>query len=155
MRQSPGIQALGAAEVAFLDEANRWLTLAGVGATVLALLVGILFAWTLVRPLRELTTAARDLSVGQVGRQVQARGTVEVQTLAAEFNTMSQALAEAETLRQRMAADVAHELRTPVTVLRGHLEAMLDGVYPLDSAHVAVATIRLSIWRGWLKTCAC
>ncbi|MBE2269114.1 MAG: GHKL domain-containing protein [Anaerolinea sp.] len=52
---------------------------------------------------------------------------------------MSQALAEAESLRQRMAADVAHELRTPVSVLRGHLEAMLDGVYPLDSAHVAVA----------------
>ena len=138
-RDSPGTQALGTAEIAFLDEANRWLTLAGVGATVLALLVGILFAWTLVRPLRDLTTAARDLSVGQVGRQVQTRGTIEVQTLAAEFNTMSQALAEAETLRQRMAADVAHELRTPVTVLRGHLEAMLDGVYPLDSAHIAVA----------------
>ncbi len=52
---------------------------------------------------------------------------------------MSRALAEAESLRERMAADVAHELRTPVSVLRGHLEAMLDGVYPLDSAHIAVA----------------
>ncbi len=138
-RASPGIQALGAAEVAFLDEANRWLTAAGLGATALALLVGVILAYSLARPLRELTTAARDLSVGQLGRQVDVRGTVEVNALAAEFNTMSQALAEAESLRQRMAADVAHELRTPVSVLRGHLEAMLDGVYPLDSAHVAVA----------------
>jgi two-component system OmpR family sensor kinase/two-component system sensor histidine kinase BaeS len=74
-----------------------------------------------------------------LGRQVNVHGTVEVNALAGEFNAMSQALAEAEALRQRMAADVAHELRTPVSVLRGHLEAMLDGVYPLDSAHVAVA----------------
>ena len=138
-RATPGLQALGAAEVAFLDEANRWLTFAGLGATALALLVGIVLAYSLARPLRELTRAARDLSVGQVGRQVDVRGTTEVNALAAEFNTMSQALAEAESLRQRMAADVAHELRTPVSVLRGHLEAMLDGVYPLDSAHVAVA----------------
>ncbi|MBW4438956.1 MAG: HAMP domain-containing protein [Pleurocapsa minor GSE-CHR-MK-17-07R] len=138
-RASPGIQALGAAEMAFLDESNRWLLFAGLGATVLALLVGVILAYSLARPLRELTTAVRDLSVGQWGRQVDVRGTVEVNALTTEFNTMSQALAEAETLRQRMAADVAHELRTPVTVLRGHLEAMLDGVYPLDSAHVAVA----------------
>ncbi len=138
-RQSPGVQALGEAELAFLNESNRWLTVAGVGATALALVVGAALAWTLARPLRELTRAVRDLSVGRLGRQVQIRGTVEVDALAAEFNTMSQALAEAEALRQRMAADVAHELRTPVSVLRGHLEAMLDGVYPLDSAHVAVA----------------
>ncbi len=138
-RQSPGIEALGTAEIAFLNEANRWLTFAGLGATFLALVVGSALAWTLARPLRELTNAVRDLSVGQLGRQVQAQGTVEVETLAAEFNAMSRALAEAESLRQRMAADVAHELRTPVSVLRGHIEAMLDGVYPLDSAHVAVA----------------
>ena len=138
-RQTPGEMALGAAEVAFLEEANRWLTIAAVGATVVALVIGSALAWTVAKPLRELTFAVRDLSIGQLGRQVQVRGTVEVDALAAEFNTMSQALAEAETLRQRMAADVAHELRTPVSVLRGHLEAMLDGVYPLDSAHVAVA----------------
>lgn len=138
-RQSPGVQALGAAEMVFLNESNRWLTVAGIAATALALVVGLALAWTLARPLRELTHAVRDLSVGQLGRQVQIHGTVEVDALADEFNTMSRALAEAEALRQRMAADVAHELRTPVSVLRGHLEAMLDGVYPLDSAHVAVA----------------
>ncbi|MBK8020611.1 MAG: HAMP domain-containing histidine kinase [Chloroflexi bacterium] len=139
LRETPGIEALGAAEVAFLDEVNRWLALAGLGATVLALIVGVILAWTLANPLHELTRAARDLTVGQLGRQVEVRGTTEVHALASEFNTMSRALAEAESLRERMAADVAHELRTPVSVLRGHLEAMLDGVYPLDSAHIAVA----------------
>lgn len=138
-RQSPGVEALGAAETAFLDEANRWLTAAGLGATALALLVGVWLAWTLARPLQTLTAAVRDLSTGQLGRQVQTQGSVEIETLAEAFNSMSSALATGETLRQRMAADVAHELRTPVSVLRGHLEAMLDGVYPMDSAHVAVA----------------
>lgn len=138
-RLSPGVQALGAAEIAFLSESNRWLAVAGVGATLLALAVGIALSWTLARPLRELTNAVRVLSVGQLGAQVKVRGTVEVNTLVAEFNTMSKALAEGETLRQRMAADVAHELRTPVSILRGHLEAMLDGIYPLDSAHIAIA----------------
>lgn len=138
-RESPGVQALGTAEVAFLDESNRWLTVAGLSATVLALVVGSALAWTLARPVRELTYAVRDFSVGQLGRQVQIHGTVEIDALVAEFNAMSKALAEAEALRQRMAADVAHELRTPVTVLRGYLEAMLDGLYPLDSAHIAVA----------------
>lgn len=139
LRQSPRIQALGAAEVAFLSEANRWLTLAGLGATALAVVVGVFLAWRLARPLRELTRAAQDLTVGQLGRQVDVHGTAEIDALAVEFNTMSRALSDAEALRQRMAADVAHELRTPVSVLRGHLEAILDGVYPLDSAHVAVA----------------
>lgn len=139
LRQTPGEQALGAAEIAFLNEANRWLTLAGIGATILALVVGVLLAWTLARPLRQLAAAARDLSTGQLGRQVMVRGTDEVNLLATEFNAMSQALARAEAVRRRMAADAAHELRTPVSVLRGQLEAMLDGVYPLDSAHVAVA----------------
>lgn len=138
-RQSPGAEALGTAEIAFLNEANRWLTIAGIGSTLLALIVGSVLAWTLARPLRELTRAVRDLSTGQLGRQVQTRGTVEVDVLAAEFNAMSKALVKAEALRQRMAADIAHELRTPVSVLRGHLEAMLDGLYPLDSTHVAAA----------------
>ena len=63
------------------------------------------------------------------------------------FNSMSHRLADTDRLRQQMTTDVAHELRTPVTVLRGHLEAMMDGVYPLDAEHLAVAydqTIQLA-----------
>lgn len=138
-RESPGLQALGEAEQAFLNEANRWFTLAGIGSTALALAVGALLAWSLVRPLRDLTHAVQDLSIGQLGRQVETRGTIEVQALAVAFNRLSTALAEVEALRQRMAAAVAHELRTPVSILRGHLEAILDGLYPADSAHIATA----------------
>jgi len=139
LRQSPGMQAMGTAETAFLDEANRWLAAAAIGATGLALVVGVTLAWALSRPLQTLTRAVQTLSGGKLGQQVQVKGTDEITELSEAFNTMSRSLAEAESLRERMAADIAHELRTPVSILRGHLEAMLDGVYPLDSARVAVA----------------
>lgn len=139
LRQTPGAQALGEAEITFLTTVNRWLGLAALGATLLALLIGAAFTWALARPLRLLTRAAHELSRGALGKPVTVRGTVEVNELAGAFNSMSNSLGRAEAQRQRMAADIAHELRTPVSVLRGHLEAMMDGVYPLDSAHLAVA----------------
>lgn len=136
---TPSAQALGNAEERFLAEANRWLILAAIGASLLAVLVGGLLAWQLTRPLRALTGTAHALAAGQLGRQVEVRGAAEITDLARAFNRMSHDLAEGEALRQRMAADMAHELRTPVSVLRGHLEAMLDGMFPLDAEHLAVA----------------
>lgn len=137
-RRTPGEAALGAAETAFLAEANRWLLAAAGGATALSLAVGAALAWAIARPLRTLTAAARHLAAGRLGEQVAVGGALEIDQLASAFNAMSRDLAAGEALRQRMAADVAHELRTPVSVLRGHLEAMMDGVYPLDGAHLAV-----------------
>ncbi|HRF95977.1 MAG TPA: histidine kinase dimerization/phospho-acceptor domain-containing protein, partial [Aggregatilineales bacterium] len=109
-----------------------------IGGTV-AILAGVGLAWALSRPLRSLTTAIETLSGGELGTQVTMNGTVEIQKLAHSFNQMSLALKNGEDLRQRMAADIAHELRTPVTVLRGQLEAMLDGVYPMTQERVAIA----------------
>ncbi|MEW6580117.1 MAG: ATP-binding protein [Chloroflexota bacterium] len=136
---TPGTQALGEAEQRFLDEMERALALAALGAALLAVMVGGVLSWQLTRPVRALTRAAHDLANGQLGQQVPVRGTSELAALAEAFNRMSHDLAEGERLRRRMAADIAHELRTPVSVLRGHLEAMLDGVYTLDAEHLAVA----------------
>ena len=58
--------------------------------------------------------------------------------LAANFNSMSLALANAEQQRQQMLADVAHELRTPISIIRGHLETMLDGVLETSSGNLAL-----------------
>lgn len=136
---TPGEQALGETEERFLTEANRWLVGAALGAALLAMLVAALLAWQLTRPLRDLTQAADHLAEGKLGHQVTAKGATEIVELAHAFNRMSHDLAEGETLRRHMAANIAHELRTPVSVLRGHLEAMLDGVFPLDTEHLAVA----------------
>ncbi len=138
-QETPGRQALGSAEARFLTQTANWLGAAAIGAGGLAVAVGALLAWGLTRPLHRLTAAVRDLSAGGLGRQVPVSGSSELAELAQAFNAMSRDLAAGEQQRQRMAADVAHELRTPVSVLRGHLEAMLDGVLPPDGAHLAVA----------------
>jgi signal transduction histidine kinase len=138
-RRTPGEQALGTAEIAFLSEANRTLAITGIAVSILAVLIGIGLSWLLARPLKNLTGVIHDFPSKKLGQQVEVSGTIETQALAQAFNAMSSQLAEAEALRQRMAADVAHELRTPVSVLRGHLEAMRDGVFSLDQEHLAVA----------------
>jgi signal transduction histidine kinase len=130
---------IGLAEQTFLDDVLRWLLIAGVVASLAALILGAGLAWLLARPLAALTAATERLARGALGERVEPQGTVETRALASAFNRMSGDLAAAAAQRRRLAADVAHELRTPVSVLRGHLEAMLDGIYPLDQAHVAVA----------------
>lgn len=137
-QQTPGAQALASAEERFAAETSSNLLLAAVGAGVLALGAGAMFSWRLVRPLNTLTVAVQDISHANLGQQIDLRASDEINQLADAFNEMSAKLAQAEAMRQRLTADVAHELRTPLTILLGQLEAMLDGIYPMDTEHVAV-----------------
>ena len=136
---TPGPTALGETESRFLAEATAGLVAAVLGAAALAVLASVALARGLTRSLRAMTGAARDLAAGALGRQVEVKGADELAELAQAFNRMSRDLAEGEALRQRMTTDIAHELRTPVSVLQGHLEAMRDGVFPADAERLAVA----------------
>jgi len=137
--QTPGALALNEAEQRFLADISGGLTLTELGAGVVALVLGIVFSYNLTRPLHQLTERISRWKLRDAPAPLEVRGTDEIRRLGAAFNDLLARLAEGEALRQRMSADVAHELRTPVTVMRGHLEAMMDGVYPLDTAHLAVA----------------
>ncbi|MBZ0294585.1 MAG: HAMP domain-containing protein [Anaerolineae bacterium] len=136
---TPGIQALGDAEEQFLANMASTLLVTAVGAGLIAVLVGGVLAWQLGRPIRQLTVAVRQMAKGERRQAVAVRGTDEVVELTQAFNHLSDNLTREETLRQHMAANVAHELRTPVTVLRSRLEAILDDVYPLDKQQIIVA----------------
>jgi two-component system sensor histidine kinase BaeS len=139
VQETPSTVALGQAETDFLSRMTDNFIIAAAGVALLAVVVGVALSWQITRPLRKLTVAVEDLKAGQLGRQVTVFGSSEINELSAAFNTMSHDLAAGETLRKHMAASIAHELRTPVSVLRGHLEAMLDGVFPLDAQHLAIA----------------
>jgi two-component system OmpR family sensor kinase/two-component system sensor histidine kinase BaeS len=115
-------------EAEFLRQVNQALVWAGLAAGVIALILGALLARQLTAPLRALTRAAQSLSEGQVA-QVRVRSHDEIGELGQAFNHMAHALAEQERLRRNLMADIAHELRTPLAVMRGDLEALLDGVY--------------------------
>ena len=104
-------------------------------------------AQRLTRPLRKLTSAAQAIATGDLSRRVQIASNDEFGDLALDFNRMAEALETSEIQRRQLLADTAHDLRTPISVVRSHLEAMLDGVFPATPEHLAVVheeTIRLS-----------
>jgi HAMP domain-containing protein len=116
--------ALDTKEQQYLMRTTQALLLAGLISMLGALILGVVLARTLTRPLRELTAVTRVLSKGRLGQQVPIRSRDELGELAASFNQMSTDLAEATELRQQMTADIAHELRTPLTVIAGYIEAL-------------------------------
>jgi signal transduction histidine kinase len=120
--------ALNPAEVEFLDRVNRALVIAMLGATAVGLMLGALLARRLTRPLRELTSATRAVATGHLEQRVSVRSRDELGELAASFNQMSADLARARDQRRQMTADIAHDLRTPLSVILGHAEALRDGV---------------------------
>ena len=117
-------------EAIFLDSINRATLLSGLVAVILALALGGFLAYTLTRSLRELTQATEEIAGGRFGRQVKVRSKDELGELAASFNQMSQDLERATGLRRQMTADIAHDLRTPLSVIAGYAEALSDGKLP-------------------------
>ena len=115
-------------EERYLARTDRSSLYAALAAILVALVLGIVLARTLTRPVRELTAATLALAGGQVQPQVPVRSRDELGELAASFNQMSADLARAVELRRQMMADIAHDLRTPLTVMAGYLEALRDGV---------------------------
>jgi signal transduction histidine kinase len=125
-------------ESAYLQRTDLALLLASGGALLVALLVGVLLARTLTRPLQALTQATKLVASGQLGQEVTVRSSDEIGELAAAFNQMSRELARAIQVRRQMTADIAHELRTPLTVIAGYIESMSDGVLAPTPERLAV-----------------
>jgi signal transduction histidine kinase len=115
-------------EEEFIRRTNLMLVYSAVGASIVALLLGIFLSRTLTRPIRELTDATHAVAGGNLGLQVSVRSKDEMGELAASFNQMSADLARSTDARKQMTADIAHELRTPLSLILGHAEAVHDGV---------------------------
>lgn len=115
------------AEESFLERVNWAATISAGLAALIALILGIALARTLTRPLRELTAATNAMAGGKLDQRVTVRSRDEIGTLAASFNQMSADLARASQLRKQMTADLAHDLRTPLSILRGYTEGLKDG----------------------------
>jgi signal transduction histidine kinase len=88
--------------------------------------LGLLLARLITRPVRKLSDATKALAAGELGAQVAVRSHNELGQLGQQFNAMSAELARATELRRGMTADIAHDLRTPLTVIGGYLEALRD-----------------------------
>ena len=116
----------GTPEGDFLFGVNRAIFLSALVAIGIALVLGGILAYTLTSSLRELTAATQVLARGKLGHQVNVRSKDELGVLAASFNQMSTALARSNELRRKMTADIAHDLRSPLSVILGYTEALSD-----------------------------
>ena len=117
----------------FLDRFNRQIFFSGLIALGLALLLAVFLSRTITRPIRELTAATQVTSKGELPQQVPVRSRDELGQLTKSFNRMSADLTRSLNLRRQMTADIAHELRTPISIILGHAEAVHDGVLPASS----------------------
>jgi signal transduction histidine kinase len=116
---------------------NRFLLWGGLMAIAIALIVTFLLSRPILAPIKALTTTARKLGQGDFSQRVKVRSQGEVGELAQTFNTMAGGLERNEKLRRNMVADIAHELRTPLSNVAGYLEAIHDDVIKPDKATIS------------------
>lgn len=122
----------------FLKALNQSILTAVFVAAIAALILGGVLFFQITAPLRKLRAAASAIAAGDLSQRVSVQSRDELRDLAVTFNHMAENLSRAEEHRRQMVADVAHELRTPLSVMQANLEAMQDGVLPLDSDEIAV-----------------
>jgi two-component system, OmpR family, sensor histidine kinase BaeS len=106
------------------------LFIGAIFATLLALLFGWVIARTIIKPVRELNVMTQSIAQGDLETQVVLSSKDEIGTLAASFNAMVASLKRSRDLRRQMTADIAHELRNPLSIILGNSEALSDGVLP-------------------------
>ena len=119
--------------VAELDRSLLWT---GLGAGLAGILLVSLVSRRVLAPVRSLSSAARRLGQGDLSQRVAAPGRDEIGQLARSFNSMAEELESAERQRRSLMADVAHELRTPLSNIQGYLEAVRDGLLQPDSSTI-------------------
>ena len=121
----------------FRDEQLKTLYPITAGALLLALVVGVPLGRYLLRPVKAIARGAHKLTGGKFETRLDVRSRDELGQLSQDFNTLAETLQRNERLRRQGMADISHELRTPLALLRGEIEAMQDGIRPLNQAQLS------------------
>lgn len=125
MRHGPG-------EITYISAVHRSLLWVGLVMLAVSVTISYFIVREIMRPLSALTDAVQKVKAGTYGQTVPVERRDEVGTLTETFNDMSQELAKNDKIRRRLFANIAHELRTPLAILQGNLEGMIDDVIPTD-----------------------
>lgn len=123
---------MGLPEQTFLTSVHQSLLWVGLFMILISMVVCYVFAKNFTRPLLRLNDITEQIRNGKYGASVDIQRQDEIGMLASSINTMSEQLKKNESLRRQLFANIAHELRTPLAIIQGNLEGMLDEVVPLD-----------------------
>ncbi len=139
-RLPPGALVLeaGSLERSFLEDVNRGLLLGALAATLLALALSLLLTRQILRPLSQLQQGASRLAAGDLAHRVDDSARDEFGDVSRSFNAMAASLEKNERDRRQLLADIAHDLRTPLTVIEGTADGMIDGVLPADERQFGI-----------------
>lgn len=114
----------------FISRTNRLLLISALLLGSVAILSSIILARRLTRPIIRLARAADSISQGNLHERLECTGSDELATLSHSFNQMTHTLEKQNALRKKINANFAHEMRTPLAIMQGQLEGMLDGLIP-------------------------
>lgn len=124
------------ANIRFLEKQSKAFAVIALTMIVLSGLLATLLAYILGRPVKRITAAAKQLTVGRYDIRLPTGSGDELGQLARDFNEMAATLGRSEEARRQWVADISHELRTPLAILRGELEALQDGIRPMNGAAI-------------------
>lgn len=101
-----------------------------------SIILSLVFSKKLTSPLKRLTEGVTAIREGNLKKRVAITGKDEISRLSEAFNMMARTLQTQESLRKKLTSNIAHELRTPLSIVRGELEGMMDGFIPMDKEHL-------------------
>ncbi len=107
--------------------------------TIFLVIVAALLVRRFVNPLADVIYAAREVTNGKLSTRISSEGPQDMRSLSESFNEMASSLERNDRERRDLLADIAHELRTPLSILRGRLEGIVDGIYAADGGQVSLA----------------
>lgn len=116
----------------FADQQKQSYAWIAVGSIIISLLIALPFASQLIKPILELLKSTQELSKGNYQSRVEIQSRDEIGQLSRSFNSMADSIEAHQRTQQQWVADISHELRTPLAVLKGEIEALLDGIRKAD-----------------------
>lgn len=134
--KNPVEDALSRQNNLFRNTINHSIFLAILFTGAISFLIALIFARRIATPIREMNRIAKNMTAGNLDTRVQSLPQDELGELGQSLNQLAQRLKQVDELRKKMTADVAHDLRTPLTTIRSHLEGMIDAVIPASAENL-------------------
>ncbi|CAH0993046.1 Signal transduction histidine-protein kinase BaeS [Sinobacterium norvegicum] len=120
----------------FINQQRNNFIFIALGIFITSIIMAFFIAGRLSRPLKSMAEVTKKIAAGNYQVRATGKGGEELNTLSNTINVLAESLRQSQLGRQRWVADIAHELRTPLAILKGEIEAMVDGVRPMNKMNL-------------------